>query len=370
MTQVDPVRPGRPQPVVRPPATAAIFLVLTVREGGEQAVLDLLADVAGLTRSVDFRAPDGGLTCVVGVGAQVWSRLYDAPPPRHLHPFRPVVGAVHSAPSTPGDLLFHVRARRADLCFELAQLLVARLRGHAEVADEVHGFRYFDDRDLLGFVDGSENPRDQDAFEAVHIGAEDPAHVNGSYVVVQPYTHDLDAWNALTVESEEAAVGRHKLSNVELADDVKASNSHVELNSVTGPDGRDLAILRENMPFGRVGTAEFGTYFIGYAADPAVIETMLTRMFVGHPPGNHDRILDFPPRSLARCTSSPPRTSCSSHRPGRRADPLAVLLRARGRRRWRSELVDACCVHDAVRSYGERPDPTRMHPGTQHRVHV
>jgi putative iron-dependent peroxidase len=157
--------------------------------------------------------------------------------------------------------------------------------------DEVHGFRSFDDRDLLGFVDGTENPEGADAADAVLIGAEDAAFAGGSYVVVQKYLHDLTAWDALSVEAQEAAVGRTKLNDIELPD--QAPDSHIVLNQIEDADGNERQILRFNMPFGRVGAREFGTYFIGYAAAPDVIEQMLTNMFVGNPPGTTDRLLDF-----------------------------------------------------------------------------
>ena len=180
-----------------------------------------------------------------------------------------------------------------DLCWELASLIVGRLAGVATVVDEIHGFRYFDERDLLGFVDGSENPTGRAADVAVTIGSEDSPFAGGSYVIVQKYLHDMTAWNALTVEEQERVIGRAKLSNVEMDDDVKPSNSHVALNTIMEPDGTQRQILRENMPFGSLGAGEFGTYFIGYAATPSVTELMLQRMFLGDPPGNYDRILDF-----------------------------------------------------------------------------
>ncbi len=195
--------------------------------------------------------------------------------------------------ATPGDLLFHIRAATLGLCWELASLVVGRLAGAATVVDEVHGFRYFDERDLLGFVDGTENPTGPAAEAAVTIGVDDPAFAGGSYVIVQKYLHDMAAWDALTVEEQERVIGRAKLSNVEMDDDVKPSNSHVALNTIVEPDGTQRQILRENMPFGSLGAGEFGTYFIGYAATPAVTELMLQRMFLGDPPGNYDRILDF-----------------------------------------------------------------------------
>ena len=282
-----------PQDVLAPVSQSAIFLVLTINAGGEAVVLDLLSDISGLHRAVGIRIPEAHLSVVTGIGSDAWDRLFSGPRPKELHPFREVVGAAHRAVATPGDLLFHIRAARLDICFELAGQLMDRLVGNATVVDEVHGFSYFDSRDLLGFVDGTENPTGQAAYDAVLVGAEDPEFAGGSYVVVQKYLHDLAAWNALPVEAQELAVGRTKLSDIELSDEVKPSNSHVALNVITEPDGTQRQILRDNMSFGAVGTREFGTYFIGYSATPAITELMLQRMFVGEPAGNYDQLLDF-----------------------------------------------------------------------------
>ena len=281
------------QQVVGPPAQAGMFVVLTVEEGSDGVVRALLADVPGLTRSVSFRVPDAGLVCCVGIGARLWDRLFDLPRPNGLHEFQEIAGAKHTAVSTPGDMLIHLRANRMDMCFALAQQIVGRLQGHASVVDEVHGFKFFDDRDLLGFVDGSENPEGADAVRTVTIGDEDPAYAGGSYVIVQKYLHDLEAWNRLTVEDQEKAVGRSKVDNIEMSDDTKPSNSHVALNTLKNPDGTQRQIVRDNLPFGSISGPEFGTYFIGYARDPSVTEEMLRNMFIGKPPGNHDRLLDF-----------------------------------------------------------------------------
>jgi putative iron-dependent peroxidase len=281
------------QPVLTPITASAVFLVLTIEDGGELAVHDFLADLSGLARTVGFRSPAGGLALVAGVGSAAWDRLFVCPRPAELHAFRSLDGGRHRAVATPGDLFFHIRAATMDVCWELASLIVGRLGGAATVVDEVHGFKYFDERDLLGFVDGTENPTGGAAQAAVTIGAEDPAFAGGSYVIIQKYVHDMAAWDALTTEEQEKVIGRAKLSNVEMADDVKPSNSHVALNTIVEPDGTQRQILRENMPFGSLRTGEFGTYFIGYAATPTVIELMLQHMFIGDPPGNTDRILDF-----------------------------------------------------------------------------
>jgi len=283
-----------PQPVVGPLTAAAVFLVLTIDPGGEDTVRDLLPDLSGLGRSVGFRIPEASLQVVTAIGSDAWDRLFAGPCPRELHPFRTLAGARHTAPATPGDLLFHIRASRMDLCFEFAAQVMKRLRGAVEVADEVQGFRYFDERDLIGFVDGTESPSGAAGVSAAIVGADDDADfAGGSYVIVQKYLHEMAAWNAISIEEQERVVGRTKLDDIELPDDVKPANSHVALNTITGPDGEQRQIVRANMPFGNPGKDEFGTYYISYAATPSVTEEMLSNMFIGRPPGNTDRILDF-----------------------------------------------------------------------------
>jgi porphyrinogen peroxidase len=284
---------AEPQAILTPLTEAAIFLTAVVNPGSEDEVRDVLSDASGLKRSVGFRLPEGELTCVVGIGSDVWDRLFGPPRPADLHPFKELTGDRHRAPATPGDLLFHIRAHRFDLCFELAQRLSDRLRGHAAVIDEVHGFRSFDERDLLGFVDGTENPEGEASSDAVLIGDEDPQFANGSYVIVQKYVHDLPAWDALSIEQQERAIGRTKLADLEFPDEDKPPNSHLALNVIVDENGDQRQIMRFNMPFGRAGAAEFGTYFIGYARAPEVTEQMLSNMFIGKPPGTTDRILDF-----------------------------------------------------------------------------
>ena len=282
------------QPVGAPLTRAAIFLVATVNPGLDHRVTlrSFCVDLAALLRAVEFRDLEGGLSCVVGFGSNAWDLLFGPLRPAELHVFREISVGVRHAVSTPGDLLFHIRAKRMDLCFELATQIMARIRGAVSPVDEVHGFRYFDDRDLMGFVDGTENPRGEAAIDAVIVGDEDPVFAGGSYVIVQKYLHDLDRWNALSTETQERIIGRTKLSDVELDDSIKPSSAHSALTTIV-EDGKEIKILRDNMPFGRAAHGEFGTYFIGYSRSPHTIEQMLENMFVGRPPGNYDRLLDF-----------------------------------------------------------------------------
>jgi porphyrinogen peroxidase len=282
------------QPVAAPLSRAAIFLVVTLKPGSEsrKTVRSFCGDLSALLRAVETRDLEAALSCIMGIGSEAWDQVFGPPRPAMLHPFREIRAGTRHAVSTPGDLLFHIRANRMDLCFELATQIMARIGDAVTPADEVHGFRYFDDRDLIGFVDGTENPRGQAAIDAVLVGEEDVAFSGGSYVIVQKYLHDLAGWDALSTEAQERIIGRKKLSDIELDDSVKPTSAHNALTTIV-EDGKEIKILRDNMPFGRPTQGEFGTYFIGYSRSPSTTELMLENMFVGRPPGNYDRLLDF-----------------------------------------------------------------------------
>ena len=309
---------------------AAIFLVVTVKPGAEHraTIRSFCGDLASIVRAVGFRDIEGGLSCVVGFGSEAWGELFGEPRPKELHAFREVSAGARHAVSTPGDLLFHIRAKRMDLCFEMASQIIARIGHSIAPVDEVHGFRYFDDRDLIGFVDGTENPTGDAAADAVTIGEEDAAFAGGSYVIVQKYLHDLDAWNALSTETQEGIIGRKKLSDIELDDSVKPSSAHNALTTIV-EDGKEIKILRDNMPFGRPSEGEFGTYFIGYSRSPRTIEQMIENMFIGRPPGNYDRLLDFSRAVTGGLFFAPSQGFLETVGEGQPLDAAAVLEPAR-----------------------------------------
>lgn len=305
------------QSVDAPLSLAAVFLVVTVADAPSAlaqafSVLDGLDD---LVKTVGFRDLSGRLSCVAGIGRALWDRL-GASRPSELTSFAPIQGAVHAAPATPGDLLFHIRAERPDLCFEFERILLDNLGASVTVVDEVTGFRYFDARDLLGFVDGTANPTSHDLHDSALVGDEDSEFAGGSYVVVQKYLHDLDAWRKIATPTQEEIVGRTKIDNIELDDDDAPRKSHKSLATIVDADGNEHDILRDNMPFGRPGHQEFGTYFIGYSRYLWVIEKMLQRMFIGDPPGAYDRLLDV----------STPHTGTTFFAPSR--STLATLVEA------------------------------------------
>lgn len=290
--------PIEPQRVDAPLTSSATFLVLSVKPDDEaaiQTVRSTLASVEGLSKNVAIRDLNASFACTVGIGSDAWDRITRLPRPAELHPFKEFHGKKHTAISTPGDLLFHVRAQRRDLCFEFERQLLDALGDAVSVVDETVGFRYFDVRDLLGFVDGTANPVGPAVNDSIVVAeSDDAASAGGSYVVVQKYVHDLKAWRGLSTEQQEGVIGRTKLENVEL-DDAPAGHqqSHKSLATIEDDEGEEHDILRDNMPFGSPGSKEFGTYFIGYSKKLWVTEKMLERMFVGDPPGMHDRILDY-----------------------------------------------------------------------------
>ncbi len=287
--------PIEPQRVDAPLTSSATFLVLSVTKSPNAVdkIRSALAGIGSLAKNVAIRDLNAVFACTVGIGSDVWDDITRLPRPAELHPFPVVRGATHTAVSTPGDLLFHIRSERRDLNFEFERQLMDRLGDAVTVVDSTIGFRYFDVRDLLGFVDGTANPVGPAVPASILIAEEDAAAVGGSYVVIQKYLHDLTSWKALPTEAQERIVGRTKFDNIELPDEAPEHQaSHKQLATISDESG-EYDILRDNMPFGSPAEKEFGTYFIGYSARLWVVEKMLERMYVGVPEGMHDRILDF-----------------------------------------------------------------------------
>lgn len=282
-----------PQDVVNKQGDNAIFIVYTLKESPEaiDKVKDVCANFSAMIRSMRNRFPDMQFSCIMGFGADAWSRLFpEQSKPKDLVTFKEIKGQKLTAVSTSGDLFFHIRGKQMGLCFEFASILDEKLSGVVDPVDETHGFRYMDGKAIIGFVDGTENPAvDENPYHFAVVGEEDPEFTGGSYVFVQKYIHDMSAWNALSVEEQEKVIGRRKYNDVELSDQEKPQNAH---NAVTNI-GDDLKIVRANMPFANTSKGEYGTYFIGYAGTFRTTRQMLENMFIGNPVGNTDRLLDF-----------------------------------------------------------------------------
>lgn len=284
-----------PQDVAKPLTQSAAFLVLTVNDGDEamRTARSVVASTEDLIKNVRIRSAENFFSCNVGIGHRVWNDLTGKAAPRELKPFTEINGATHTAVATPGDLLFHLRADNLGLIVEFEKLLLEAFGDAVTAVDDVAGFRYFDTRDLLEFVDGTANASGADAEQDTIVGSEDPAYAGGSYVVTQKYLHNLADWRSQPTGTQEDIIGRTKFDNIELPDaDDDQQKSHKTLCTITD-DAGEHDILRDNMPFAVPGKGEYGTYFIGYSRHLWVIEKMLERMFIGSPPPLHDRILDF-----------------------------------------------------------------------------
>lgn len=256
----------------------------------KEAFQRICALVINLNHSAYVRFPDYGASCVMGIGYNAWNLLELAEPlPLELENFVPVTGEKHIAVSTKGDLHFHFRGSDISICLDMAADIAKLLQPVADCVEEVHGFRYWDGRSILGFVDGTENPEGEDRAFFGLVGDSDPVYKGGSYLFVQKYIHDLAAFKALPVEEQEKVFGRSKQNDIEMPDETKPKNSHSAVANV----GDDLKIIRDNMPFGNMSTNEMGTYFIAYASTFSTVQKMLNSMFIGDPPGNYDRLLDF-----------------------------------------------------------------------------
>jgi Dyp-type peroxidase family len=285
----------RPQNVTDKPGENAIFMIfgLLEKEDTVDTIKDMCDRFPVIIRSMRNRFPDQEISGVMGFGADAWGTLFpEQTVPEELKPFEEIKGDKHTAVSTPGDLFFHIRSKKPDTCYEIAQLISNALQEVTIAIDEVHGFRYFDGRAIIGFVDGTENP-DFETDKFAMIGDNEPDFKGCSYAFVQKYIHDMNQWNSLSTEEQEKVVGRRKYDDWELSDEEKPENAHNAVTNIEDEDGNELKIVRANMPFANPAKREFGTYFIGYASTFSTTHRMLENMFIGDPVGNYDRLLDF-----------------------------------------------------------------------------
>jgi putative iron-dependent peroxidase len=285
-----------PQDVTYPAGKNAIFMVFGLNKPYKfEAVRGVFGELPALVRSLRNRFPDDLVSCVAGIGSTAWDQLFpDRRKPKELATFREIKGERHTAPSTPGDLLFHIRSSRFDLAVELAGLISDSLGDSVFPIDEVHGFRYLDGRAIIGFVDGTENPDDpSERHGFAIIGEGEPDFEGGSYCFVQKYLHDMAAWNKLPTLEQEKAIGRRKYNDRELSEDEKPDDAHNAVTNISDEDGGELKIVRGNMAFASPSRGEYGTYFIGYASTFSTTNRMLENMFKGDPPGNTDKLLEF-----------------------------------------------------------------------------
>jgi putative iron-dependent peroxidase len=229
----------------------------------------------------------GGSNIVAGFGPELWRRLRADDAPAALADFEAIDGDGRRAPATQHDLWVWSHGTGEDVELDVARAVVAALSPAFALAAEQPCFVYLDSRDLTGFVDGTENPPVEEAFEVALVPDGEPGE-GGAFVLAQKWVHDLAQFHAQSLAEQEATIGRTKPDSVELDD--KPPTAHIS-RVVIEEDGEELELYRRSTPYGRVG--ELGLYFLAFSADPSRFTKMLHRMFGVSGDGVHDHLTDF-----------------------------------------------------------------------------
>jgi putative iron-dependent peroxidase len=291
-----------PQSGVLPESNShALFLTLRIDFAAPdvgQRVCAALTGLPALTDQLAAQDPQAKLSSVAAFGAGAWSALFPGARPAQLRSFRAREEGPRKAPSTPADLLLHIRSERRDLNHHLAHQMRVALADTVVLEEEVAGFRYLDMRDLTGFVDGTENPEGEERAQVALVGDEDAPFAGGTYIDMQRYVHDLTRWEKLNVSSQEVVFGRTKPDDVELPKGVKPPTAHIA-RVVIEEDGEELEILRHSMPYG--DSDEAGLVFIAYGRSPENFDRMLDRMIYADEYGAYDHLMNYT-RALTGCS--------------------------------------------------------------------
>jgi len=242
---------------------------------------------AAALNEMQQKFPQEKLGAVMAFGHDVWRDLSGGQGASELKPFAPLGKGL--APATQRDVLLHIQSLRHDVNFAVAQAAIAAFGKSLTVEEETHGFRGIEERDLSGFVDGTENPK-AEARSQVAIIPDGHEDAGGSYVMVQRWKHNLTQWNRFSVEQQEEVMGRTKLTDEELDPETRPETSHVSRVDLK-EEGKGLKILRQSLPYG-TASGEHGLYFISYCARLWNIEKQLLSMF-GDLDGKRDAMLRF-----------------------------------------------------------------------------
>ena len=280
------------QSVILPlPSDHARFIVLRLQDLSLEELKQQLELLFSTRDRLITQHPQAQIKTAVAFGPELWSRLYSQSP-AGFQQLEPIQGSF-DMPVVPADVLIHIASARADICFALSQAFFEGIRDKVHVLDERVCFRYFDGRDITGFIDGTENPQfPDDRAEVALLGEDAGIFQDGSFIFAQRYAHDLEKWKKLKVDTQEQVMGRSKLESIELEDEVNPADAHVARTVVEDEEGEEMEILRHSLPYGD-GRGDQGLFFIAYTKDLTIIDAMLERMFGTSGDGIHDRLLHF-----------------------------------------------------------------------------
>ena len=280
------------QSVILPlPSDHARFIVLRIKDLSIEKLKEQLEHLFTSRDRLITQHPQAQIKTAVAFGPELWSRLYSQSP-AGFKQLEPIHGSFEM-PVVPADMIMHIASARADICFALSQAFFEGIQDQVQVLDERVCFRYFDGRDITGFIDGTENPQfPDDRAEVALLGEDSGIFQDGSFIFAQRYAHNLEKWKKLKVDTQEQVMGRTKLESIELDDEVKPENAHVARTVIEDEEGEEMEILRHSLPYGD-GRGDQGLFFIAYTKDLKIIDAMLERMFGTSGDGIHDRLLHF-----------------------------------------------------------------------------
>ncbi|MGX4686058.1 Dyp-type peroxidase [Vagococcus sp. JNUCC 83] len=281
-----PINPSKAQDVWKDVGEHVQFTILKLnrknRELDKEIISSFVDRSQAIIRSLRIRdaslTAESGLKVAIGFSNDAWDYLFEGKQkPKELETYQTLKNEKYSMPAITGDLFFHIRGENEAVVYEAQTQFMRFLKDNVTVVDETKGFRYFEGRAIIGFIDGTEAPAVEDAAEYALIGEEDSQFINGSYAFAQKWHHNMDSWNQLATEDQEKAVGREKFTDLELEDKDKFKNAH-NVASKFDINGEEQKIIRMNVPFSNPASRQTGTYFIGYSRHWTVTKGMLKNM--------------------------------------------------------------------------------------------
>lgn len=265
---------------------AAIWLEAKA-QGDRDALRQGCKAFADKVATFQAQFPEASLGVVIGFGHDLWRELSGGVGAQELKNFTALGKGL--APATQHDVLIHILSLRHDVNFSVAQAALAAFGDTLSVEEETHGFRWVEERDLSGFVDGTENPAGEETRRAVAV-INDGVDAGGSYVFVQRWEHNLKQLNRMSVPDQEMMIGRTKVANEEIDGDARPVTSHLTRVDLK-EEGKGLKIVRQSLPYG-TASGVHGLYFCAYCARLYNIEQQLLSMF-GDKDGKRDAMLRF-----------------------------------------------------------------------------
>lgn len=266
----------------------ALFITLNAKNNQQKRISLALKQCPNIIVDMQNTFKEANLHAAIGIGSEYWSEISQTKPIK-LAGFSQI--DPRQAPNTPADLILHIRSDRRDVSYILAKKLYQLFSNISTLQEEVSCFKYLDSRDLTGFVDGTENPTGKHREEVALVGEEDPSFSGGSYLHLQKFIHNLDSWEKLPIDKQEAVFGRSKVDNIEFASTDKSPQAHTKRTSIKNHRGESLEILRQSMPFSTL--EESGLMFASYCRTPDNFNAMLKSMLTGDEEGKTDHLMNY-----------------------------------------------------------------------------